>query len=122
LRTQRRREFLESSPEQLRVRLANGFPECAIRRLEHFGAPDRNSKAAGWPNKAPQPSDCSLYIWNKENAEDAYRSIERSVSIHPIEPEHYLRNRPIEAEQIFDYGRPANFVPNERIDNISSGT
>jgi hypothetical protein len=66
--------------EQLGVLLADGFPEFVFRRLEHLGAPDRDRKEAGWADKVPQPSDCPVKIWNKENAEDANHSIEGAVS------------------------------------------
>src|SRR6516162_3048967 len=67
-------------PEQLRVCLANRFPEFFIRRLEHLGAPNRDCKVATRADKAPQPSDRSLKIGNEKNPEDAYRSIEGPLS------------------------------------------
>jgi len=47
-----------------------------FRRREHLGAPNRDRKE----DEAPQPSDCPVKIWNKENAEEANHSIEGAVS------------------------------------------
>jgi hypothetical protein len=66
--------------KQLSVLPADGFPEFAIRRFEQLGAPNRDCKAARWADKTPQASDCPVYIWNKENAEDANHGIEGPVS------------------------------------------
>src|SRR5262249_28806555 len=63
-------------PKQLRVCLANGFPEFFIRRLEHLGTPNRDRKVAARADKTPQPSDRSLKIGNEKNPEDPYHSIE----------------------------------------------
>ena len=62
--------------QQFRVLLPDGVPECAIGRLEHLCAPDRDRKETVWAYKAPQASNCPVQIRHKENAEDAYHNIE----------------------------------------------